>query len=127
MTVRDITHNGVTNWHCKNDLPRGYPGWSGHIEYIVSWPKEYDDVYLGTQQFALARDLFRSMGYQNRGRAYTGTGSGGSMLYNQRHRCLVQTFQYDFRMFAADWPGMARLVEKTKMWQALTGWRVNKF
>ena len=117
----DCPHNGVMNWGGREKMPdgspapRGYPGWSGRVEWLVTWPEEWDGVYLGG-------DLFGSCG-NNRRRAYTGTGGGGGMRYNHKHQCHVQNFGYDFRMFAADWPGMARRLSKEQMVDVLAGRR----
>ncbi len=110
-------HNGVTNWSPSwnedKTAPTSYPGWSGRVQWIVKWPKEWDGWYLGS-------DLFRD-GYNTRTRAYTGTGGGGGMRYSEKHGCHVQSFGYDFRMFAADWPGMARLEGMKQMQEMLSG------
>lgn len=104
-------HNGVQNWGNRDaNAPTSYPGWSGRADWIVAWPKEWDGVYLGS-------DLFKG----RRGRAHTGTGGGGGMRYSEKHQCDVQSFGYDFRIFAEDWPGMARYYEKKKMWEHLGG------
>jgi len=108
-------HNGVTCWsshEAKDGRPRGYPGWYGGVEWLVAWPEEYDGVYLGS-------DLLR--GHPSRCRAYTGTGGGGGMHYNEKHGCHVQRFGYSFQIFAADWPGMSRYHEKQQMWRILSG------
>jgi hypothetical protein len=104
-------HNGVTNWGGrKPGAPRGYPGWCGRVEWIVQWPREWDGCYPGS-------DLFKSRA----ARVYTGTGGGGGMRYDKKHGCDVQTFGYDTEIFAADWPGLARVREKKHMWQRLGG------
>ena len=98
-------HNGVTCWsshEAKDGRPTSYPGWSGRIEWIVAWPKEWDGVYLGGDLFS--GGTFRT----GRQRAHTGTGGGGGMRYSEKHKCHVHSFGYDFKLFAADWPGMAR-------------------
>jgi hypothetical protein len=111
--THDCPHNGVTNWGGRNKLedgtpaPRGYPGWSGRVEWIVRWPREWDGWYPGS-------DLFSGKPV----RIHTGTGGGG-MIDSQRYGCTVQTFGYDAKIFAADWPGMTRFHEKAKMWNTL--------
>ena len=110
-------HNGVQNWGGKEGKPTGYPGWSGRVEWIVAWPKEWDGVYLGG-------DLFSGITFcSGRQRAHTGTGGGGGMLYSEKHKCPVQSFGYDFRMYAADWPGMARHEGMKQFDQVLRGER----
>ena len=109
-------HNGVTCWsreEAKDGRPMGYPGWTGRVGWIVAWPESYDGYYLGS-------DLFRGAGRIGRVRAHTGTGGGGSMYYDEKYRCHVQRYAYDFRLFAADWPGLTRYREKRKMWQILS-------
>jgi hypothetical protein len=108
-------HNGVQCWsshEAKDGRPRSYPGWSGRAEWIVAWPKEWDGWYLGG-------DLFGGFHGGHRTRAHTGTGGGGGMRYSEKHKCHVQSFGYDFRIYAADWPGMARYYEKQRMWKTL--------
>lgn len=112
-------HNGVENFNQSynrklgKNLPESYPGWTGRVEWIVAWPKEWEGFYLGSQLFA--KGSFRS----GRQRAHTGSGGGGGMRYSEKHGCHVMSFGYDFRIFAADWPGMARYYEKKKMWNEL--------
>lgn len=113
--THDCPVGGVTNFaqsYNRNqgqNLPEGYPGWSGRADWIVAWPKEWDGHYLGSDLFS--RGTFRS----GRQRAHTGTGGGGNMRFSEKHRCYVQSFGYDFRIFAADWPGMFR-------WQMKQEW-----
>ena len=116
-------HNGVTKWGSRDKLkdgtpaPTGYPGWSGRVDWIVRWPKEWDGVYLGGDLFA--KGTFRT----GRQRAHTGTGGGGGLHYSEKYKCHVMSFGYDFRLFAADWPGMARVVAKEQLMQVLKGQR----
>lgn len=111
-------HDGVPNWDGRAQLPdgslapRGYPGWSGRIEWIVKWPKEFDGMYLGS-------DLFRGY-YRGPQRAYTGTGGGGHSYFEQKHKCNVQKFGYDFRLYAADWPGMAKVHNRKRVWKIVS-------
>jgi hypothetical protein len=110
-------HNGMTNWGGYNtDLgaPNGYPGWQGRADWIVAWPKEFDGIYLGS-------DLFKGLhgSRSGRQRAHTGTGGGGGMRWSDKHKCYVMSHGYDFKIFAADWPGLTRHHEKLKMWDVL--------
>jgi hypothetical protein len=113
-------HNGVTCWsshEAKDGRPTSYPGWSGRADWIVRWPKEWDGVYLGS-------DLFRSgFGSAGRQRAHTGTGGGGGMRWSEKHKCWVQSFGYDFKLFAADWPGLARAEGMKQFNEVLKGQR----
>ncbi len=109
-------HNGVTCWssnEAKDGRPRGYPGWCGRIEWLVEWPKEFDGIYLGSDLFS--RGTFRT----GRQRAHTGTGGGGGGHFNKEFNTWCQRPGYDFKIFAADWPGLARYREKQKVWNAL--------
>ena len=114
-------HNGVTNWGYKEKFedgtpkPAGYPGWEGHVEWLVEWPAEFDGIYLGSKLFA--HGTFRT----GRQRAHTGTGGGSGSHFNQKHQTHCQRPGYEFRLYAADWPGMARYYEKQQMWKALRG------
>jgi hypothetical protein len=109
---------GVTCWsshEAKDGRPRGYPGWQGQIEWLVEWPKEFDYVYLGSDLFS--KGTFRS----GRQRAHTGTGGGAGGHFNKEFNTYCQRPSYDFRIYASDWPGMARYYEKQKMWKMIGG------
>jgi hypothetical protein len=111
---------GVTNFSQSHNrqqglnLPEGYPGWQGRVDWIVEWPKELDYVYLGSDLFS--RGTFQS----GRQRAHTGTGGGGGGRMSKEFNTWVHCPGYDFRIFAADWPGMARYYEKRRMWKTLS-------
>lgn len=113
-------HNGVTCWssrEAEDGRPRSYPGWRGRVEWIVAWPKEWDGWYLGGDLFS--GGTFRT----GRQRAHTGTGGGGGMRYSEKHGCHVMSFGYDFRMYAADWPGLARYEGMNQLDEVLRGQR----
>lgn len=108
-------HDGVTNW-CSRDTgaPTGYPGWEGHVEWLVEWPEELEGYYLGS-------DLFSSGTFRTgRQRAHTGTGGGGGGHFNKEFNTWCQRPQYDFRIYASDWPGLARYHQKRQMWKTLS-------
>ena len=107
--------DGVTNWGDRTPgAPRGYPGWQGNIEWLIEWPKEFDYVYLGSDLFS--RGTFDS----GRQRAHTGTGGGAGGHFNKEFNTWCQRPRYDFKLFASDWPGLARYYEKRKMWEILS-------
>jgi len=109
-------HNGVTCWssnEARDGRPRGYPGWAGRIDWLVEWPKEFDGIYLGSDLFS--RGTFRT----GRQRANTGTGGGGGGHFNKEFNTWCQRPSYDFKIFAADWPGLAHYREKRVMWDKL--------
>lgn len=108
---------GVTCWssrEAEDGRPRGYPGWTGSIEWLVEWPKEFDSYYLGSDLFS--KGTFRS----GRQRAHTGSGGGGGGHFNKEFNTWCQRPGYDFRIYASDWPGMARYYEKRRMWNTLS-------
>jgi hypothetical protein len=110
-------HDGVTNWggcRDKDGVPRGYPGWQGHVEWLVEWPEELDYTYLGSDLFS--RGTFST----GRQRAHTGTGGGGGGHFNKEFNTYCQRPSYDFKIFASDWPGLARYYEKRQMWNTLS-------
>jgi hypothetical protein len=109
-------HNGVTCWsrdEAKDGRPQGYPGWTGSITWICAWPEELDGIYLASDLFS--KGTFRT----GRQRANTGSGGGGSGHFNKEFNTYCQQPSYDFKLFAADWPGMTRYYEKLKMWDTL--------
>jgi hypothetical protein len=110
-------HDGQTNWgghRSEEGVPNGYPGWTGHIEWLVEWPEEFDGIYLGSDLFS--KGTFRS----GRQRAHTGSGGGAGGHFSKVFNTWCQRPSYDFRIFAADWPGMARYREKMKIWSVLS-------
>lgn len=110
-------HDGQTNWgghRSEEGVPNGYPGWQGQIEWLVEWPKEFDGIYLGSDLFS--KGTFRS----GRQRAHTGTGGGAGGHFNKEFNTWCQRPQYDFKIFASDWPGLARYREKHVMWKTLS-------
>jgi hypothetical protein len=111
-------HNGVENFDTRatynKGKPTGYPGWTGSINWIVEWPQELEGMYLGSDLFS--KGTFRS----GRQRAHTGTGGGGGGHMSKEFKTWVQRPSYDFRIYAADWPGMARYYEKQRMWKTLS-------
>jgi hypothetical protein len=115
-------HNGVTCWssrEAEDGRPTSYPGWSGRVEWIVKFPKEWDGHYLGGDLFS--GGTFRT----GRQRAHTGTGGGGGMRYSEKHKCHVMSFGYDFKIFAADWPGLARYEGMQQFKAVLEGQRTS--
>lgn len=70
--------NGVTNWGVRENLPRGYPGYVGSIEYQLN-----HDIDFGS-------DVMRGLGIN--------TGTGGGSGQNR--------FGYGVTFFDADWPGL---------------------
>jgi uncharacterized C2H2 Zn-finger protein len=77
---------GVTNWGGRDTLkdgspaPRGYPGWTGRIEFQLS------------HELGFGSDVFRNVGI------HTGTGGGGG----------DNRYGYDVKFFASDWPGLEK-------------------
>ena len=87
---------GVQNWHRKNELTRGYPGWTGRIYWEVN-----------------TKDVSDSNRFRNNSYIHTGSGSGGSKPDG------TKTYQYSVSIFADDWPGLALYREKQLMWSIL--------
>lgn len=107
---------GVQCWssrEAEDGRPRGYPGWTGRIDWLVEWPRELDGIYLGSDLFS--RGTFQS----GRQRAHTGTGGGGCGHFNKEFNTWCQSPGYSFSIYASDWPGMARYYEKRRMWNTL--------
>lgn len=71
--------DGITNWIKDDSKPRGYPGWSGRIEFVT-----------GGHHSTFGSDVFRSTGIH--------TGTGGSL--GNGH------YGFSVNIFASDWPGL---------------------
>lgn len=102
-----------TNWGGKEEqegkeLPRSYPGWYGRIAYKVESSEKHQWQYPGD-----------GTTWKN-ARIHSGTGGGaGYTPYNNKSKTGLQSFSYNFRMFALDWPALAEAYDKAKMWEAL--------
>ena len=91
--------DGFTNWGGKNKhpitgeiLPRGYPGWTGSIEYQMS-----HDLGFGS-------DVMRGIGI------HTGTGGGINDL----------RYGYSVTFFDSDWPVIAEANRNTRVLSVLS-------
>lgn len=82
-----------TNWFGNSDLPVGYPGWHGRIEFTV-----YD---IGVSGSDIGRSLL----------LHTGTGGGVAAKF----RPNVLYYGYDVKLFEDDWPGLKELVVLNKL------------
>lgn len=105
----DAPVGGVTCWSshdAKDGRPTGYPGWTGYIDYVVQSHKNQLHSYPGSS------DMWSGT------RIHTGTGGGGG--YKNQETNHLQSFAYDFRLFASDWPAMALEYEKARAWMILT-------
>jgi len=99
-----------TNWGGREGdyLPRSYPGWRGCIAYKVESSEKHQWQYPG------GSDVWKNT------RIHSGTGGGGGYTpYNNKSKTGLQGFNYDFSLFALDWPPMAEAYDKAKMWEAL--------
>lgn len=112
--------NGQTNWEGRDKTaPRSYLGWAGRV-----WIR-YDP---GPETFG--SDPFRAT------LTYTGTGGFGgyggpwerisqARYEAHGHGCSPdfypepKIYSWDYRFFAADWPGPGGVIEKQQMWDRL--------
>ena len=88
--------NGVTNWGCKDaDGPRGYPGFSGRINYALIVPKSFDgwfaDFSNTLQQFGI----------------HTGSGGAGNVGPKGSDK-----YGYDVKVFVDDFPSISAHVDE---------------
>jgi hypothetical protein len=101
---------GVQNWSQSRPenahLPKGYPGWAGHIYFTVD--AGHTDHKVPRECDGYGSDYFKDTGIN------TGGGSGGS-------KC-----QYDMKLFASDFPAMADMRNKMQMWSVLNNGKVEK-
>lgn len=101
-------HNGMTNFLMDSlKGPTSYPGWIGYIDYTVQSYKNQLYAYPG------GSDMFRNT------RIFTGNGSGGYHYDDPNH---TQSFGYDIKLFASDWPAMANEYEKVKVYNIMRGY-----
>jgi hypothetical protein len=102
--------DGVTNWGGQNKgAPRGYPGWSGQINWIVEWPQKLGSEYPGGYMFEGSR-------------IHTGTGGGGHYVVRP-YDTDCQVFGYGVEIFGTDWEVMYRNYRKDCFVKTLKGER----
>lgn len=83
-------NGGVTNWHGKDDLPKGYPGFHGRVHFKFSHETP-----------GFCSSVWKDTGLE------TGTGGGGA-----------KGGSYDIFIFDADWPALSDRFETSKIeWQ----------
>ena len=85
------THNcpkgGVLNCSCEDDKPKGYPGWTAHVNGALKRNKNH----LGSYPYSAA---LNAVGLK------TGSGGGGN-----------ESWGYGISIFLADWPGLKATVD----------------
>ena len=99
--------SGVTNFSQKDNLPKNYSGWIGRFDYVVQSNKNQLSSYPGSSE------MWRNT------RIHSGTGGGGG--HKNQEENFLQSFGYGFRLFASDWPAMAREYEKARVFHILKG------
>lgn len=123
ITYRDRVSNshsrpvgGVTNWSGDPNKPRGYPGWTGNIDFKYRYLKKASGYYPGGALFAAIN-------------VHTGTGGGGGHIDDPTSKDhIIQSYSYGVEIFAHDHPGLwkhhARQVEQKRRaaaWKAVGG------
>jgi hypothetical protein len=103
---------GVENWGRKPDLPQGYPGWGGRITWQVTGPNTRA-THMAMGLLFSGENSFRT------GRQRVHTGTGGANTEVPASEVLTKTYSYDVKIFAQDWPGLARYREKALIWETL--------
>lgn len=113
----DCPLNGVTNWGNRNaDAPSSYPGWTGRV-----WIR-----------YNRLPDSSGSDGFEN---TLTHTGTGGFGSYDGPWKAIASAhhhayghknkksepnvYSWDYRFFAADWPGVSENEVKRRNWAVL--------
>ncbi len=105
------TNGGVTNWRGDKVLengdlaPRGYPGWTGTLNFEVD-ASYISDSGVKKQRSTFGRDYFDGTLLK------TGGGCGGRCGNNE-------SFRYDFSIFEADFPGLANTRSKLQLMKDL--------
>lgn len=90
--------NGKTNWGGRDpDLPRGYPGFSGHVSYALNFDPEKSP-----KRGNLCLDAHRGLGW-----AGIHTGGGGGRGNNK--------FEYGVNIYLSDFDGLQKLYFKDKL------------
>ena len=83
----------VINWHCSNNLPHGYPGFSGKVEFKIKNRKLSSRIVdVGGGPFSVWRSTGINLGS---GGGYYSSINKDEMLYN-----------YEVKLFSADWVGL---------------------
>ena len=111
------THNcprsGKTNWGGrKKDLPRSYPGWSGHISYTLNFNPEREVELRKMKGGVLCLEPSRALGWIG---IHTGTGGG-------RGGRDVHKWEYGVQLFLDDFEGLKKLYFHDKLADKLDSW-----
>jgi hypothetical protein len=80
--------DGVRNFMCEPDKPRGYIGWTGYLNGSLDRPAKHNASYPYSGALQLVG-------------IHTGSGGGGN-----------KSFSYDFKIFLGDWPGLQAEVDR---------------
>ena len=114
--------DGETNWYCKPELPRGYPGYTGRVWVRISYENE----------------RFGSWVSDNFAKCHTYPGTGGAGAYDGPWKALCSTrfaryghrkgkdfypdikcYSWDYRFFHDDFPLIRTLWEKHNLFKVI--------
>jgi hypothetical protein len=106
--------DGIENWHAKPELPKGYPGFRGRINFIFEKKEHYEIFYKGRifehHTYGQSTSNPKLVGF------FTGCGGGNGLILG-----------YDFYFFLSDFPLMLPKWEAIyypkKLREMLSEWR----
>lgn len=112
--------NGQTNLGQREDLPKGYPGWTGRV-WIRYANSEFGKHY-GSDALNRVQTYTGSGGYGS----YDGPWEGVVRDYFRQGRSVVSVedlkiYSYHYRIFEDDWPAVCRWREQQSIMKTLQG------
>jgi hypothetical protein len=100
---------GVTNWHRKPELPSGYPGWRGWIEFETrGWKRNRKGQLVEINSGPGSRVFERTPVCTGSGSGVTNQGTGAT------------SYGYDLTLWADDWPAMVEAQNRAQVWNHLS-------
>lgn len=111
------------NWGGKEELPKGYPGWTGRV-----WIRYADESRsFGSTPFDKTLTHTGTGGFGSYDGPWKGIASARFKRYGHAQKVSKdaypepKVYSWDYRFYDLDWPLIARWVEKQKVWTELSG------
>ena len=125
--THDCPINGETNWGGRDeDRPQNYPGWSGRV--WIRYGNENRNGF-GSDPFSTTLTYTGTGGWGGYNGPFQKISSARFQRYGHSHdpECYPepQVYSWDYRFFAADWPGLIDWREREIILASLKGQSVS--